>query len=240
MIRARNTMSTETAAMPNIHILSNFEEALRSLRNDALMMASLTERNLENTRRGLFDRDEDWCNTVIADDEEVDTLEVQVDREGVNIMLRFHPLASDMRNVISTMKLSVNLERIADQAVNIARRARKLIARPAVDEILQLEPIFHYAETMVKDAVRSFANCDLDLARGLKERDRQLDEMNRTIADKMTDLMSLHVDHIPSYMDLIFISRFLERIGDQATNIGEDTVYAICAEETRHTHHVSG
>ncbi|MGB8464183.1 MAG: phosphate signaling complex protein PhoU [Terrimicrobiaceae bacterium] len=233
-------MSPDTAAMPNIHILSTFEEALRSLRNDALMMASLTERNLENTRKGLFDRDEDWCNTVIADDEEVDTLEVQVDREGVNIMLRFHPLASDMRNVISTMKLSVNLERIADQAVNIARRARKLIARPAVDEILQLEPIFHYAETMVKDAVRSFANCDLELARGLKERDRQLDEMNRTIADKMTDLMSLHVDHIPSYMDLIFISRFLERIGDQATNIGEDTVYAICAEETRHTHHVAG
>ena len=126
-------MSPDTAAMPNIHILSTFEEALRSLRNDALMMASLTERNLENTRKGLFDRDEDWCNTVIADDEEVDTLEVQIDREGINVMLRFQPVASDMRDVISTMKLSVNLERIADQAVNIARRARKLIARPAVD-----------------------------------------------------------------------------------------------------------
>lgn len=233
-------MSTDTAAMPNTHILSTFEEALRSLRNDALMMASLTERNLENTRKGLFDRDEDWCNTVIADDEEVDTLEVQVDREGVNLMLRFHPLASDMRNVISTMKLSVNLERIADQAVNIARRSRKLISRPAVDEILELQPIFHYAETMVKDAVRSFANLDLELARALKERDRQLDEMNRMFADKMTDFMSRHVEHIPSYMDMIFISRFLERIGDQATNIGEDTVYAICAEETRHIHHVVG
>ncbi|HEY5706591.1 MAG TPA: phosphate signaling complex protein PhoU [Terrimicrobiaceae bacterium] len=233
-------MSTDTITMPNTHILSNFEEALRSLRNDALMMASLTERNLENTRKGLFDRDEDWCNTVIADDEEVDTLEVQLDREGVSIMLRFHPLASDMRNVISTMKLSVNLERIADQAVNIARRSRKLIARPAVDDLIELEPIFHYAETMVKDAVRSFADVDLELARGLKERDRRLDEMNRTFADKMTELMTRNVDHIPSYMDLIFISRFLERIGDQATNIGEDTVYAISAEETRHIHHVDG
>ena len=224
-------MSTDTAAMPNTHILSTFEEALRSLRNDALMMASLTERNLENSRKGLFERDEDWCNTVIADDEEVDTLEVQIDREGINIMLRFQPVASDMRDVISTMKLSVNLERIADQAVNIARRSRKLIARPAVDEILQLEPIFHYAETMVKDAVRSFADRDLELARALKERDRQLDEMNRTFADKMTELMSHHANHIPSYMDLIFISRFLERVGDQASNICEDTVYAISAEE---------
>ena len=71
---------------------------------------------------------------MIADDEEVDTLEVQIDREGVNIMLRFHPLASDMRNVISTMKLSVNLERIADQAVGIARRSRKLIMRPPAEQ----------------------------------------------------------------------------------------------------------
>ena len=233
-------MTSETAAMSNTHILSTFEGALRSLRDDALMMASLTERNLENARRGLFERDEDWCNTVIADDEEVDTLEVQIDREGVNIMLRFHPLASDMRNVISTMKLSVNLERIADQAVGIARRSRKLIMRPPPEELHDLEPIYQYAETMVKDSVRAFASQDLELARGLKERDRQLDQMNRDFAEKLTDLMSHHVDCIPTYMDLIFIARFLERIGDQATNIGEDAIYAMTAEETRHTQHVVG
>jgi phosphate transport system protein len=233
-------MSTETAAMPNTHILSTFEGALRALRDDALMMASLTERNLESARRGLFERDEDWCNTVIADDEEVDTLEVQIDREGVNIMLRYHPLASDMRNVISTMKLSVNLERIADQAVGIARRTRRLIMRPATDEVHDLEPIYQYAETMVKDAVRAFASQDLELARGIKERDRQLDQMNRDFAEKLTDLMSHNVDCIPTYMDLIFIARFLERVGDQATNIGEDAVYVMTAEETRHTHHVAG
>jgi phosphate transport system protein len=107
-----------------------------------------------------------------------------------------------------------------------------------VDEILHLEPIFHYSETLVKDAVRAFASRDLELARGLKERDRQLDEINRNFADKLTDLMSHHVDLIPTYMDLIFIAKFLERIGDQATNIGEDAVYAISAEETRHIHHV--
>jgi phosphate transport system protein len=235
-------MSTETDAMSNTHthILSTFEEALRALRDDALMMASLTERNLENARRGLFERDEDWCNTVIADDEEIDTLEVQIDREGVNIMLRYHPLASDMRNVISTMKLSVNLERIADQAVGVARRSRKLIMRPPADELHALEPIYQYAEAMVKDAVRAFADQDLELARALKERDRQLDQMNRNFAEQLTELMSHHVDSIPTYMDLIFIARFLERVGDQATNIGEDTIYAISAEETRHTHHVAG
>ena len=233
-------MSTETAAMPNTHILSTFEDALRALRDDALMMASLTERNLESARKGLFERDEDWCNTAIADDEEVDTLEIQIDREGVNIMLRFHPVASDMRDVVSTMKFSVNLERIADQAVGIARRGRRLVARPAVDDVLHLEPIFHYAETLVKDAVRAFASRDLELARGLKERDGHLDEMNRSFADRLTNLMPQNVDSIPTYMDLIFIAKILERIGDQATNIGEDVVYAISAEETRHIHHVDG
>jgi phosphate transport system protein len=232
-------MSSDTVDMPNTHILTNFEEALRALRDDALMMASLTERNLENARKGLFERDEDWCNTAIADDEEVDALEVQIDREGVNIMLRFHPLATDMRNVVSTMKLSVNLERVADQAVGIARRSRKLLTRPPVDEVLHLQPIFHYAQTMLKDAVRAFASRDLELARRLKERDHQLDQMNRDFADRLTELMPHNVELIPTYMDLIFIAKFLERIGDQATNIGEDVVYAISAEETRHIHHAT-
>ena len=225
---------------PRTHILTTFEEALGALRSDVLTMASLTERNLENTRKGLFERDEDWCNTVIADDEEIDTLEVQVDRDGINVMLRFHPLASDLRNVISAMKISVNLERIADQAVNVARRGRKLIARPEVTELQELLPLFSYAELMVKDAVRAFAARDLALARTLQERDRVLDEMNRNYAEKMTDLMGRNVERIPAYMDLIFIARFLERIGDQAKNIGEDTVYAVSAEETRHTNRPAG
>jgi phosphate transport system protein len=155
-------------------------------------------------------------------------------------MLRFHPLASDMRNVISTMKLSVNLERIADQAVGIARRARRLIMRPPTDQVHDLEPIYQYAETMLRDAVRAFASQDLELARGIKERDRQLDQMNREFAEKLTELMSRNVDCIPTYMDLIFVARFLERVGDQATNIGEDAIYAMTAEETRHTQHVAG
>lgn len=216
------------------HILTTFEEALRDLRNNALMMASLTERNLENARKGLFERDEDWCNTVIADDEEVDTLEVQVDREGIDIMLKFHPLASDMRNVIATMKFSVNLERIADQAVNVARRSRKLIARPIVPETAELEPLYSFASQMVKDAVQAFADNDLELARSLKDRDRTLDDMNRSYAEKVTERMPSDPAAIPTYMDLIFMARFLERVGDQAKNIGEDTIYAISAEETRH------
>src|SRR6516164_4724778 len=117
------------------HIRSNFDSALNSLKNDALMMSSLTERLLDNAIQGLLKRDSDLCNLTIADDEEVDVLEKQIDKEGIEIMIRFQPVACDMRQVISTMKLSANLERVADQSVVIARRAKKLNRRPSVQEV---------------------------------------------------------------------------------------------------------
>src|SRR5436190_271662 len=110
------------------HILGTFDHALDNLRNNVLMMAGLAERTLANAAKGLFERDDDLSNIVIADDEEIDTLEIQIDREGVEALMRFQPVASDLRRVVTAMKSSVNIERIADQAVNISRRARKLSA----------------------------------------------------------------------------------------------------------------
>ena len=219
------------------HILSNFNSALEHLRKDVLMMSSLSLRNLENARVGLMERDEDWCNTVIADDEEVDELEIQVDRDGIDIMLRFHPVASDLRNVIAAMKMSVNLERVADQAVGIARRARKLNLHPALPETAAIEPLFKHAIEMVRDAIKAYSENDLPLARTLKPRDRELDDMNREYAHKLTNLMSENTSLIESYLDLIFIARFLERIGDQSTNMAEDTVFAVASEDIRHHGH---
>lgn len=216
------------------HISRNFDDLLSELRRDAIMMGSLTERSLERVGKGLFERDEDWCNTVIADDEEIDSLEVQIDHAGLALMLRYHPMASDLRNVIATMKLGVNLERIADQTVNIARRSRKLVARPPVKEAAGLLPIFSASREMVRDALQAYADSDLGLAQSLKPRDKDLDILNLEYAESLTQLMATDVDNIPTYMDLIFIARFMERIGDLAKTIGEDTVFAISAEDTRH------
>src|ERR1700716_4458896 len=114
------------------HILATFDEALASLRNNVLMMSSLTERSLDRAIKGLLQRDDDLCANAIADDEEIDQLEKQVDKDGVDLLLRFQPVASDLRRVVSAMKLSSNLERMADQAVSIARRARQLNQHPPV------------------------------------------------------------------------------------------------------------
>jgi len=220
---------------PTRHILSDFESSLDDLRKNVLMMASLTSRNLENARKGLFERDEDWCNTAIADDEEIDALEIQIDRDGIKIMLRFHPFASDLRNVIAGMKMSANLERVADQAVGIARRSRKLNLHPPLPETSAIEPLFKHAVAMLNDSVRAYAEGNTELARTLKPRDRELDAMNRDFANRVTELMPTNPDLIRGYLELIFIARFLERIGDQSTSIAEDTVFAVVAEDIRHS-----
>ena len=110
------------ANSPSLHILGSFDEALSLLRENVLMMASLTERSLERAFHGLFERDCELCNQVIADDEEIDLLEKQVDKDGIELLLRFQPVAIDLRSIIAAMKLSANLERVADQATGIARR----------------------------------------------------------------------------------------------------------------------
>src|ERR1700730_10529280 len=138
------------------HILGNFDEALNSLRNDVLAMASLTERSLDKALTGLLERNDELCAAVIADDEHIDQLEKQVDNDGVELLLRFQPFASDFRRVVSAMKLSANLERTADMAVNIARNARKLNRHPALQELSLIEPMRRQAMGMFNDSVNAF------------------------------------------------------------------------------------
>jgi phosphate transport system protein len=217
------------------HIRSSFDAALNSLKNDVLMMSSLTERLLDNAIVGLLNRDSDLCNLTIADDEEVDLLEKQVDKEGIELMIRFHPVACDMRQVISTMKLSANLERIADQSVVIARRAKKLNQKPAVQEVFLIEPLYRAALGIFRDSLRAFIDSDPQLALELKPRDRQLDLLNAELNDRLTERMSVNPEQVPSYLNIIFIARALERIGDHATNIAEDAFWQDQAEDIRHT-----
>src|SRR6267378_141620 len=152
------------------HILGTFDEALASLRNNVLMMAGLTERSLDRAMKGLFQRDDDLCANAIADDEEIDQLEKQIDKDGVDILLRFQPVASDLRRVVSAMKLSSNLERMADQATTIARRARKLNRHPPLPEVELIRPMYDHAMSMFKDSVDAFAREDVELGRAVVPR----------------------------------------------------------------------
>jgi phosphate transport system protein len=216
------------------HILGSFDEALASLRNNVLMMAGLAERSLERAVKGLLERDDDLCANAIADDEEIDQLEKQVDKDGVDILLRFQPVASDLRRVVSAMKLSPNIERVADQATNIARRARKLNRHPPLPEIELIMPLRDRAMSMFRDSVDAYVREDAELGRAVVQRDAELDELNRKAGRQLILRMAEDPDQLRGYLNLMFIARHLERVGDHATNIAEDAVYAAAAEDIRH------
>jgi phosphate transport system protein len=216
------------------HILGTFDEALGALRNNVLMMAGLAERSLERAMKGLIERDDDICANAIADDEEIDQLEMQIDKDGVDILLRFQPVASDLRRVVSAMKLSTNLERIGDQATNIARRARKLNRHPPLPEVELILPMNAQAMSMFKDSVDAYVREDVALGRAIVPRDEKLDELNRVASRRLIERMTQDREQLRGYLNLVFIGRHLERVGDHATNIAEDAVYAAAAEDIRH------
>src|SRR5437016_12489170 len=176
------------------HILGTFDESLAALRNNVLMMAGLTERSLERAMKGLVDRNDDLCANAIADDEEIDQLEKQIDKDGVDILLRFQPVASDLRRVVSAMKLSSNLERMADMATTIARRAPKLNRHPPLPEVELIRPMYAHAMPMFKDTVDAFARADVDLPRALDPRDQNLDHLHRLPSHKLIDRMAQDPD----------------------------------------------
>jgi phosphate transport system protein len=218
------------------HILGTFDEALGSLRNNVLMMSSLTERSLDRAITGLVQRDDKLCAIAIADDEEIDQLEKQMDKDGIDLLLRFQPVASDLRRVVSAMKLSSNLERMADQGTNIARRARKLNQHPELPEVELITPMYNHAMAMFKDAIDAYVREDVELARAVVPRDQGLDDMNSAASRRLIERMAEDPTQLRGYLNLIFISRCLERVGDHATNMAEDAVYAAAAEDIRHQH----
>ncbi len=218
----------------NKHILGTFDEALNGLRNDVITMGSLTARSLNNASEGLFQRSEAHCKACIADDEEIDELEKQIDRDGVELMLRFTPVASDLRSVISAMKVSSNLERIGDLAVGIARRALKLNDHSPLEDLMALEPAFRASYELFKNAMLAFSEDDEVLSRGIKSRDKVIDALCKEFDSRLGEAMVRDPGHIRGYMHLLIMSRNVERIADHATNIAEDTVYAVAAEDIRH------
>ena len=216
------------------HILTTFDEALSDLRTDLLKMVELTEHSLNHAINGLLQRDDNLCAKAIADDEQVDQFEKQIDKDGLEILLRYQPVASDLRQVISAMKLSPNIERIADEATNIGEAASKLNKHPPLAEVSLIVPIQAHTISMFKDGIDAFVREDIELARAVVSRDKQLDDMNASANRKLTERMMQDRHQLRGYLNLILISRCLERVGDHSTNIAEDAVYAAAAEDIRH------
>lgn len=216
------------------HTLGSFDAALKECRRNVLTMASVAQQNLANSIEGLLTRNVELCNEAIAEDDDVNTLERTIDREGYEILMRFNPVASDLREVLAGMKVSNNLERVSDQAESIARRARKILKHPDVPEIQQVEALYEMASSLLSDSIKAFSEGNVELGLALMERDRELDKAHRKLIKELTKSIERDTANVKVYLHLVFIVRCLERVGDHAVNIAEDAIFAKMATDVRH------
>lgn len=221
--------------MPNApHIIKDFDLALTALKSDVLKMAAHTRRNVEGAVQALLTRNLELANSVIADDDQVDDLERLIDKMGMDLLVKYHPMASDLRLVVSSMKICSNLERISDHATTIAKRAKKIMASPEMPEVTLIEPLYTLADQLLRDAISSYSDGDTSLGASLHARDKELDRLHHDVTAQYGARIEETQNRSQDYVHLIFIVRSLERVGDLASNIGEDSVYLEAATDLRH------
>ncbi len=221
--------------MPDqIHILTEFDQALSDLKNNTLEMGVLTKRNVENAFTGLTQRDLAICNQVIADDEEVDQLEIQIDNDSLQLMAKFQPFASDLRLVITSMKITHDLERISDHAVSIAKRSRKIIKYGDLEEISLIEPSYNQALKMLDSAMASYSEKCTQQALAVLAMDDELRKFHKMATKAYTKKLEEPCENYKSFLNLTFIIRWVERIGNLSINIAEDVIFMESAQDIRH------
>ncbi|MGL4398948.1 MAG: phosphate signaling complex protein PhoU [Luteolibacter sp.] len=218
------------------HIFRQFDTAMEDLKGEVLSMASLARHNLERAIHALLQRDIDLARAVIADDSDVDELERKIDQTGMSILVRFQPVASDLRLVITSMKMAHNLERISDHAVSIAKRAKKIGEAPPLDDATLAEPLYSIADKLLRDAITAYTDANADLGESLKARDKELDRLHQQMITTLSGRLENSNGRAEHLLQLIFVARSIERIGDLAVNIGEDAVFLGDARSIRHDH----
>lgn len=222
-----------THCMTN-HIIREYDVALRHLQELLLNMAALTRDNLEKAMKSLLTGDSDLAHAVIAADNDVDDLERRVDQAGMDVLIRFHPVATDLRFVIASMKISNNLERISDHAIGIAKRARKLNKSATPPEAQRLEPLYNQVYALLRDAMDSCTRHDPALGESLNQKDNDIDCLHKQLTRAFSAKLEEDDGQAESWLHLIFVSRALERIGDLSVNIGEEAVFIESARDIRH------
>jgi phosphate transport system protein len=207
---------------------------LDELKQKLLTMASHAETAVNEALRALIERDYDLALRVKESDNVIDQLEVEIDDMAIHLLAKA-PLASDLRLVTVAMKISQNLERVGDEATKIAKRARDLSQEPPVKVTVDLPRMAKLALDMLKAALDAFVNRDPITARALIPRDKEVDGINKQITNHLAQYMVENPDTIKRCLNLITVSRSLERIADHATNVAEEVVYLYEAQDIRHT-----
>jgi phosphate transport system protein len=212
----------------------HFEAELAGLRNQLLTMGGLVEERVHRAVQALIHRKEDDASRVIAQDNEINDLQMDIDNRCLKLLATQSPLAVDLRLITSAMKINADLERIGDQAVNIAESALVLIPQAPLKPLIDIPRMATIAEKMIRDALDAFVKRDAELARDVLRRDDEVDELKDQVFRELLTYMMADPGTIQRALSLVLISRNLERIADHATNIAEDVIFITEARDVRH------
>lgn len=212
----------------------HFQEELDTLKATLLEMANLAERSVARSIDALLTRDAASAQAVLDGDDRIDELELEIDEMVTQLLALQAPVAGDLRLIIMTLKISNELERVGDHAVNIANAVKFLLEAPASRPLPEIEEMVRLATEMLNDALASFVRRDTALARDITVRDDRVDSLHENVFRILLTHMMEDPRRISVGMDMLLVSRNLERIADLATNIAEEVVYMVEGRQIKH------
>jgi phosphate transport system protein len=215
-------------------LVRHFEEELEQLKTRLLEMGGLAEEEVRLAIKGLVERDATLIDRVLVGDEPVNALHIEIDSRCFTLLALHQPMAADLRAIVAAVKINTDLERVGDLAVNIAEAARRYTTHPPVKKLIDIPRMATISQAMLRDALDAFVRRDMGLAQHVLDEDDKLDELKTQIFRELLTYMLQDPTTIEPALDLILVSRHLERIGDHATNIAEDVIFIVSARDVRH------
>jgi|SRR6478752_4913293 phosphate transport system protein len=212
----------------------HFQEELEQLKARLLEMGGLAEDRLRLAVSGLVDRDVSTIERVLGGDTAINQLHIEIDDRCFKLLALHQPMAVDLRAIVSAVKINTDLERVGDLAVNIAEAVRRYMQHPPVKELIDIPRMAVIAQDMLRDALDAYVRRDTFLAQNVLDRDDELDALKTLVFRELLNHMLRDPGTIEPSLDLILISRHLERIGDHATNVAEDVIFMVSAKDVRH------
>jgi phosphate transport system protein len=213
---------------------TRFHQGLDDLKQRLLAMGGMAEQAVERAVRAYQTRDLSLCELVLRDESKINAAERDVDEMSIDLLAMQQPMAIDLRFIVACIKINADLERVGDQAVNIAERVMDLVSRPDPALNVDIPRMAQLTISMVRDALNAFLTADVDLAQAVLERDDLVDDMNREIFTAVDAAMTKCAGMHRNLLDTLIVARNLERVADHATNIAEDVIFWVRGADVRH------
>ncbi len=215
-------------------VVRHFQEELGILKERLLVMAGLAEERVRASVQTLVNRESDAIERILLGDTQINELHIEVDSRCFQLLALYQPMAVDLRTIVSGVKINSELERVGDLAVNIAEATRRYLLHPPVKQLIDIPRMADLAQSMLRDALDAYVRRDMALARQVLTVDDTLDVLKDQVFRELLTYMLQDPLKIEPALELVLISRHLERVGDHATNIAEEVIFMVSARDVRH------